>query len=122
MRRILAHLVTAAAAFSLVVAATATALAIRSYRVSDLFLYNRPDWSAFVETADGEFRLEHTRVVDLRFSNPAIGFEHRSDKVDGAGLFPDRLPGQWLHFRRFGFAFVTGARWNDYAITRFLRG
>ncbi len=122
MLRIASKPLWASAIFSFVVFAVVTALTIRSYFVSDLFICLRAQWSMSIETSDGEFWLGHTLVVDPRYSIPHVGFVHSTVKLDGNGVFPDRFPGTWLHFRRFGFALVTGERWNDYHHGLFMPG
>lgn len=123
MRRALKFLLWLSAAFSFLAGLGAAVLTVRSYWISDRFSYNRPMWGIFVLAADGEFRIEHTRVVDRAWPNPdPLGFSHSTDKVDGGRAFPDRLPGAFLWFRWHGFALVTGERWNDDHHDLFLPG
>jgi hypothetical protein len=77
-----------------------------------------------VAVAGGEFWLEFTRVVDATYPHSYTGvvYDFGLPTWSGGGVYPDRIPGQWLHFRRGGFALVTGERWNDYHYGLFLPG
>src|SRR5689334_10150262 len=78
-----------------------------------MFQWNGVHSAFYLVTADGEFRIEHLRTT-WRGKRGAVGLTHDTDKADGSGAFPDRLPGEVLHFRRGAFAYVTGERWGDY--------
>ena len=117
IRRRLLNLLTV---LSLLLCVATVALWVRSYFISDLFQWSRPSWGGFVETADGEFRLELLSQADGTADRLYSGCAHRTHEVDGSGVFPDRIPGERLHFRGGGFALVTGMRWGQYHHALFL--
>jgi hypothetical protein len=114
-----ARFVSLVAVASLLVAIVTSTLWLRSFWVDDALLCARPFWSLYFESADGELWAEFALVVDHKYPN-SERWQHRTDKVDGSGVFPDRIPGEFLHFRGHGFAYVTGERWNDYHYALFM--
>jgi hypothetical protein len=107
----LRRLFTVLSALSLLLCVAAAVLWVRSYWMSDMFMYSWPKSAVFIEHGGGQFRFEHTRVVDPNWTNRPSGFRHRTDKVDGpleAGMM---MPASWQHFRGYGFWLVTGERW-----------
>jgi hypothetical protein len=93
---------------------------IRSVWVCDLWEFNRPRWSIFIETAGGQFRFEHSRAYDERHWSPTPGFKHDTDKADGPLEDGMRMPGSYQYFRAAHFWLVTGERWGDYHYALFL--
>jgi hypothetical protein len=122
MRRVVRHLFTMFVALSLLLCVALCVLWVRSYWISDLLSWKEPRWSAFVITADGEFWFGLNTGVDDRWIPDEGGFQHRTDEVDGGGVFPDRIPGDTLHFHAYGFAVVTGVRWGENWNNVFLPG
>ena len=120
MRRLARRVFTMCSALSPLLCVAVCVLWVRSYWVSDSFIWSRHPRGMFVVSADGEFRLEHTRAVDDFGANLPGGFKHRTERADGSGAYPDRIPGEWLHFQRWGFVFVTGVRWDTYHHAVFL--